>query len=241
MIRMSCRPSIAPTAPEPRTAVPAHAPEALRACWVESGRMAGFTASTVVVQPPEGTLLIDGGNSSRFREEIEVYDRPERRWTVGRRELEPLRDPGVRLIDRRLRIETPATGDQEEYSRGGEETDERSSSSSAGMFCRGGGASAMGFRHERTFQRGQRDCPPGLMEHRHGRARRPEDKPGVGEGLDEKGGVEDRERNRSGSFGGPSIEGCVRRGRRVDRGDRGGVGRDECRGEREEPLERRGA
>ncbi len=76
----ACRPTIAPTAPEPRTAVPAHAPEALRVCWVESGRMAGFTASTVVVQHPEGTLLIDGGNSSRFHEEIEVYDGPERRW-----------------------------------------------------------------------------------------------------------------------------------------------------------------
>ncbi len=77
----ACRPPVAPATSVPsRTVVPATPPAELDVCWIESARALGFTASAVVVRHPAGTVLIDGGNSSNFREEIAVYDRPQRRW-----------------------------------------------------------------------------------------------------------------------------------------------------------------
>ncbi len=77
---IACRPQISPVEAGVRSAVPAAPPADLRVCWVESARAAGFTASAVVVQHPDGDLLVDGGNSSAFREEIAVYGPRDKRW-----------------------------------------------------------------------------------------------------------------------------------------------------------------
>ncbi len=76
----ACRPSIAPVEAEARTRVPASPAPGLELCWVESANKAGFTASSVVVRHPDGTLVVDGGNSNHFREEIAVYGAKDRRW-----------------------------------------------------------------------------------------------------------------------------------------------------------------
>ncbi len=77
---LGCRPSIPKLPPEPRVSAPASPPEELRACWIESARAFGFTASALLIRHPDGLLLVDGGNSSNFREEIRVYPRKDRRW-----------------------------------------------------------------------------------------------------------------------------------------------------------------
>lgn len=76
----ACRPRIPPTEVGARAMVPATPPADLRVCWVESARALGFTASSLVVRHPDGDLLIDGGNSTRFREEVAVYGPRDERW-----------------------------------------------------------------------------------------------------------------------------------------------------------------
>lgn len=77
---VGCRPSIPEVPAKSRTQVTANPPAELRACWIESAHALGFTASGILVRHPAGLLLIDGGNSSNFREEIQVYTAKDQRW-----------------------------------------------------------------------------------------------------------------------------------------------------------------
>lgn len=76
----ACRPRIEAIEAPARAPGSATAPAQLRACWVETSRAAGFTASALVVRHPAGDLLIDGGNSTNFNAEIAVYGAKDRRW-----------------------------------------------------------------------------------------------------------------------------------------------------------------
>ena len=76
----ACRPRIEAIEAPARAPGSATAPAQLRACWVETSRAAGFTASGLVVRHPAGDLLIDGGNSTNFNAEIAVYGAKDRRW-----------------------------------------------------------------------------------------------------------------------------------------------------------------
>lgn len=78
LLGTGCRPRIEPVSVAPR--VEAEPGAGVRACWVESRATMGFTASSVVIRHPEGTLLIDAGNSSNFDEEIDVYEGSDKRW-----------------------------------------------------------------------------------------------------------------------------------------------------------------
>lgn len=85
----ACGPRRVP-APEPLVvAAPAAATVPIRACWLELSRMEASgevgtagptrtkrfegTISGLLVVHPEGSLLVDAGNSSRFEEELEGY------------------------------------------------------------------------------------------------------------------------------------------------------------------------
>lgn len=54
----------------------------VRACWLEFGRSGSFTASGLLVEHPEGRVLIDAGQSARFRDEISDYPFGAR-WYLG--------------------------------------------------------------------------------------------------------------------------------------------------------------
>ncbi|MCA9651941.1 MAG: MBL fold metallo-hydrolase [Myxococcales bacterium] len=75
-----CRASIAPVEVGPLHSVETTPPAGLTACWVESGRFGSFTASSLVVRHPEGTVAIDAGNSTNLKEEIQVYEGRTYRW-----------------------------------------------------------------------------------------------------------------------------------------------------------------
>lgn len=55
-------------------------PSGMRACWLETGKLLDNTASGLLVRHPQGEVLIDGGNSSRFAEEISVYRKTKWLW-----------------------------------------------------------------------------------------------------------------------------------------------------------------
>jgi glyoxylase-like metal-dependent hydrolase (beta-lactamase superfamily II) len=68
-----------PPAPPHTRAVPTIAKlPGLAACWIETGKTfssfsIGMTAGSILVKHPAGDLLIDAGNSSRFRQDVSVY------------------------------------------------------------------------------------------------------------------------------------------------------------------------
>lgn len=64
--------------PHARVSPPISALPGLSACWIETGKTfsrfsIGMTAGSILVRHPAGDLLIDTGNSSRFREEVSIY------------------------------------------------------------------------------------------------------------------------------------------------------------------------
>jgi len=80
MFGAACRPNLAPVPTPPRVS-PSPSVTAVDVCWVESRAKFGFTASSLVVRHPSGaTLLIDAGNSTHVREEIDVYEGATKRW-----------------------------------------------------------------------------------------------------------------------------------------------------------------
>ncbi len=75
----ACRPRLCEV-PTPSRAATAAGP-GVTACWVESRDRFGFTASALMLRHPEaGTILVDAGNSSDFRAEIEPYHGRTKRW-----------------------------------------------------------------------------------------------------------------------------------------------------------------
>lgn len=74
-----CRPRLDPV--QTPTRVPASASASVQACWVESRRTLGFTASVILVHHPrQGSVLIDAGNSANFDAEVEAYRGKTKRW-----------------------------------------------------------------------------------------------------------------------------------------------------------------
>jgi glyoxylase-like metal-dependent hydrolase (beta-lactamase superfamily II) len=77
---VGCGPRIDPVTVRPRVTPEAPPQIDVRMCWIESAKFGPATASGVVVRHPGGDVLIDAGVSMNFDDEIEVYDRPHRRW-----------------------------------------------------------------------------------------------------------------------------------------------------------------
>lgn len=94
-----CRPRLAAVPTAPRT--PTAAGASVEACWVESRARFGFTASALLVRHPGGgTILIDAGNSSDFRAEIDAYHGARKRWlAVFPGALQPKQPLGEQLAD----------------------------------------------------------------------------------------------------------------------------------------------
>jgi N-acyl homoserine lactone hydrolase len=68
-----------PSAPPQVRIVPSFSPvRGLSACWIETGSTFtsfpfAMTAGSILVKHPQGSVLIDTGNSSRFDDEVNVY------------------------------------------------------------------------------------------------------------------------------------------------------------------------
>lgn len=74
-----CRPRLSEVPTAARASV-AEGP-GVTACWVESRARFGFTASALMIRHPRGgTILVDAGNSSDFKAEIEPYHGGTKRW-----------------------------------------------------------------------------------------------------------------------------------------------------------------
>ena len=77
---LGCRPRVDPVTVPPRVTPEAPPEVDVKLCWIESAKFGPATASALVVRHPDGDVLIDAGASKNFDEEIEVYERPDRRW-----------------------------------------------------------------------------------------------------------------------------------------------------------------
>lgn len=69
LVAIGCAHHIEPVV-RARVAPPDPSETAVTACWVEYARSGAFTASGIVVRQPAGVVLIDAGQSLRFKDEI---------------------------------------------------------------------------------------------------------------------------------------------------------------------------
>lgn len=78
---LGCRPRLAPVQTPSRVASASDA--GVQACWVESRTKFGFTASAILMHHPrKGSILIDAGNSSNFKAEVQAYEGKTKRWLM---------------------------------------------------------------------------------------------------------------------------------------------------------------
>lgn len=78
LLTAGCASRITPLSDAVRTPPRVERVAGVRACWVEFGKTGGFTASGVLIEHHQGLILIDAGQSARFREEIDAYPFGER-------------------------------------------------------------------------------------------------------------------------------------------------------------------
>lgn len=99
VVLWGCRPRLSEVSTAPRT--PVVAGPGVTACWVESRARFGFTASALMIRHPSGgTILVDAGNSSDFRAEIEPYEGSTKRWlAVFPAALRPKQPLGEQLAE----------------------------------------------------------------------------------------------------------------------------------------------
>ena len=93
----------------PNLSVPAMGSPPIEVCWVETGHAFGsgalsMTASGLLIRHPEGDVLVDGGNSSRFDQEAADFPLL-RRWVMkaipGRLKPRILLSAGLRALGER--------------------------------------------------------------------------------------------------------------------------------------------